>query len=65
MHLYFTTPQLNAVTTLEEAFEDCDAYENKEDIPWTQISKEHGVVRSTLTRRYRRETRSREEQAIA
>ena len=51
--------------TLEEAFTECDTYKDAEDIPWTQISKKHGVVRSTLTRRYRRETQSREEQAIA
>jgi hypothetical protein len=51
--------------TLEEAFTECNTYKDVEDIPWTQISKKHGVVRSTLTRRYRRETQSREEQAIA
>jgi hypothetical protein len=65
MHLYFTTPQFNTTMTLQEALAECNTYGNEEDIPWTQISKKHDVVRSTLTRTYRRETRSREEKAIA
>ncbi|PVH90727.1 hypothetical protein DM02DRAFT_607152 [Periconia macrospinosa] len=50
---------------LLEAFAEWDTYENKENIPWTRISEKHDVVRSTLARTYRRETRSRKEQAIA
>jgi hypothetical protein len=65
MHLYFTTPQLNATRTLQEALAECNTFENEKDIPWTQLSTKHGVVRSTLMRTYRRETRSRKEQAVA
>ena len=50
---------------LEEALEDCNTFESGDQIPWSKIAEKHGVVRSTLTRTYRRETRSREEQAIA
>ncbi|KAF1931753.1 uncharacterized protein M421DRAFT_417512 [Didymella exigua CBS 183.55] len=50
--------------TLEEALAECDTCEDAEDTSWTEIAKTHRVVRSTLTRRYQRETRSREEQAI-
>jgi hypothetical protein len=56
MHLYFTTPQLNATMTLQEALAECDTFENEEDIPWTQLSTKHGDVRSTLTRTYQRKT---------
>jgi hypothetical protein len=65
MHQYFTTPQFNATMTLQEALAECSTYKNKEDIPWTQISKKHSVVRSTLTRTYQRKTQSRKEKAIA
>jgi hypothetical protein len=50
---------------LEEALQDCNTFESEDQIPWSKIAEKHGVVRSTLTRTYRRETRSREEQAIA
>lgn len=46
---------------LEEALAACDTYASKDDIPWTKIAEKHGVVRSTLTRKWRGQTRSREE----
>jgi len=50
--------------TLEEALLECDTFASEDKIPWSKIAEKHGVVRSTLTWRFRRETRSREEQAI-
>ena len=50
---------------LEEALQECDTFVSQDDIPWSKIAEKYGVVRSTLTRTYRRETRSRQEQAVA
>ncbi|KAF2733216.1 hypothetical protein EJ04DRAFT_495753, partial [Polyplosphaeria fusca] len=50
---------------LEEALAECNTFASGDKIPWTKIAERHGVVRSTLTRTWRGETRSREEQAIA
>ena len=50
---------------LEAALAGCDTFKDKDQIPWSKIAEKYGVVRSTLSRRYRRETQSREEQAIA
>ena len=46
---------------LEEALAECDTFETKEDIPWTKIATKHGVVWSTLSRKWRGETRSVQE----
>jgi hypothetical protein len=50
---------------LEEALSECNTFASTNKIPWSKIAEKHGVVRSTLTRTWRGETRSREEQAIA
>ena len=50
---------------LEEALSECDTFVAKDDIPWSKLAEKHRVVRSTLTRKWRGETRSREEQAVA
>jgi transposase-like protein len=50
---------------LEEALKECDTFVSEDDIPWSKIADKHGVVRLTLTRKWRGETRSREEQAVA
>jgi hypothetical protein len=50
---------------LEEALSECDTFVSKDDIPWSKLAEKHRVVRSTLTRKWRGETRSREEQAVA
>jgi hypothetical protein len=49
---------------LEEALAECDTFVSGDEIPWSKIAEKHGVVRSTLTRTWRGETRSRKEQAI-
>jgi hypothetical protein len=49
------------MTGIEEALADCDSITSGDKIPWQRIAEKHGVVRLTLTRRHRRETRSREE----
>ena len=49
---------------LQEALLECDTFASKDEIPWTKIAEKHGAVRSTLTRTWRSETRSRKEQAI-
>jgi hypothetical protein len=43
---------------MEEALAECDTYGSDKKIPWTRIAENHGVVRSTLTRKHRGETRS-------
>jgi proline dehydrogenase len=43
---------------MEEVLAECDAYGPDEKDPWTKIAEKRGVVRSTLTRKHRRETRS-------
>ena len=43
---------------MDEALAECDTYGPGEKIPWTKIADKHGVVRSTLTRKWRGETRS-------
>jgi transposase-like protein len=50
---------------LEEALKECDTFVSEDNIPWSKIADKHGVVRLTLTRKWRGETRSREEQAVA
>jgi hypothetical protein len=50
---------------LEEALKECDTFVSEDNIPWSKIAEKHGVVRSTLTRKWRGETRSREEEGIA
>jgi hypothetical protein len=50
---------------LQEALLECDTFASKDKIPWSKIAEKHRVVRSTLTRTWRGETRSRKEQAIA
>jgi hypothetical protein len=50
---------------LQEALAECDTFASGDEIPWSKIAENHGVVRSTLTRTWRGETRSRKEQAIA
>ena len=49
---------------LEEALAECNTFASEDEIPWSKIAEKHGVVRSTLTRTWRSETRSRKEQAI-
>jgi hypothetical protein len=49
------------MTGIKEALAECDSIPSGEKIPWQNIADKHGVVRSTLTRRHRHETRSREE----
>ena len=50
---------------LKEALTECDTFASEEDIPWSKIAEKHGVVRSTLTRKWRGETQSRKEKATA
>ena len=49
------------MTGINEALAECDSIPSGDKIPWQKIADKHGVVRSTLTRRHRRETRSRDE----
>jgi hypothetical protein len=49
------------MTGIKEALAECDSTSSGDKIPGQKIADKHGVLRSTLTRRYRRETRSREE----
>ena len=53
------------MAAIDDALAEADTYATGEKIPWQKIANKHGVVRSTLTRRHRAETRSREDQAIA
>ena len=53
------------MTGLKEAFAECNSYECEDDIPWQKTADKHGVVRSTLTRKYRGQTASREEAGLA
>ena len=46
---------------MKEALAECDAVPSDEGIPWSKIADKHGVVRSTLSRKHRGETRSRKE----
>ena len=50
---------------LEEALAECDTFASEEDIPWSKIAEKHSVVRLTLTRKWRGETRSQKEKATA
>jgi hypothetical protein len=50
---------------LNEALAECDTFASRDEIPWSKIAEKHGVVRSTLTRKWRGETRSREAESIA
>ena len=61
------TSQHHNTTTMaaiDDALAEADTYTSGDKIPWQKIANKHGVVRSTLTRRHRAETRSREDQAI-
>ncbi|KAF1930641.1 uncharacterized protein M421DRAFT_418933, partial [Didymella exigua CBS 183.55] len=49
--------------SLQEALANCNSYDK--DIPWRRIAKQHGVVRSTFTRTYRRETQPHQHKIIA
>jgi hypothetical protein len=49
------------MTGIKEALAECNSVPSGDKIPWQKIADKHGVIRSTLTRRHRRETRSREE----
>ena len=49
------------MTGIKEALAECDAVPSDEEIPWLKIADKHGVVRLTLSRKHRRETRSRKE----
>jgi hypothetical protein len=46
--------------SLEEALAEAATYSSSEKVPFTEISKNHGVVRSTLTRRHQGDTRPRD-----
>ena len=48
-----------------EALEEFHSYECEDDIPWQKTADKHGVVRSTLTHKYRGQTTSREEASLA
>ena len=50
---------------LQEALAECATFASGDEIPWSKIAEKHGVVRSTLTRKWRGKTRSRQEKAIA
>jgi hypothetical protein len=52
------------MTGIKEALAECDSVPSSDKILWQKIANKHGVVRSTLTRRHCRETRSREEVLI-
>ncbi|PSN67525.1 hypothetical protein BS50DRAFT_610598 [Corynespora cassiicola Philippines] len=49
---------------LKEALVERDTYASKKHIPWSKIAEKHGVVRLTLTRTWRGQTRSREEEKL-
>ena len=49
----------------KEALVERDTYASEKHIPWSKIAEKHGVVRSTLTRTWRGQTRSQEEESIA
>ena len=51
--------------SLEEALAECDTFASEDEIPWSKIAEKYGVVRLTLTRTWRGETRPRKEKAIA
>jgi len=50
---------------LKEALAECDTFASTDEIPWTKIAQKHGVVRSTLTRTWRGETRPHQEKILA
>ena len=60
-----SAPHHHNAMGLEEALKECNTFLSEDDIPWSKIAEKYGVVRSTLTRKWRGETRSREEQAVA
>jgi hypothetical protein len=60
-----SAPQQHNMRGLQEAPLECDNFASEDEIPWSRIAAKHGAVRSTLTRTWRSETRSRKEQAIA
>jgi N-acetyl-anhydromuramyl-L-alanine amidase AmpD len=49
---------------IDKAIAAIDALDPGEKIPWSKISKEYGVVRSTLTRRYKGISTTRERKAV-
>ena len=50
---------------LQEALAECDTFASRDEIPWSRIAQKHGVVRSTLTRTWRGETRPHQEKVLA
>ncbi|KAF1933101.1 uncharacterized protein M421DRAFT_53001, partial [Didymella exigua CBS 183.55] len=50
---------------LEEALAECDTFVSEDAIPWSKIAEKHGIVRSTLTRTWRGETRPHKEKVLA
>ena len=60
-----SAPHHHNAMGLEEALKECDTFVSEDNIPWSKIAEKHSVVRSTLTRKWRGETRSRDEQAVA
>lgn len=53
---FFKHNSTTTMTGIDEALAECDTYGSSEKIPWSEIATKHGVVRSTLTRRYKGET---------
>jgi transposase-like protein len=49
---------------LAEALAECDTCVSEDKIPWSKIAEKHGVVRSTLTRTWRGETRPHQEKVL-
>jgi hypothetical protein len=49
---------------IDKAIVAIDALDPAEKIPWSKISEEHGVARSTLTRRYKGISTTRERKAV-
>jgi hypothetical protein len=52
------------MTGIDEAVAEAKSTPLGEKIPWTTIARKHGVVRSTLTRKVERGTRSHQEDAV-
>jgi len=49
---------------IDDALAEIESLEPGENLSYSKIADKYGVWRSTLTRRHKAETRSREEQAI-
>ena len=50
---------------LQEALAECNTFAPEDKILWSKIAQKHGVVRSTLTRTWRGETRPHQEKVLA